>query len=192
VFHAVIDALTVPESETSDCVNPDTASVNVIVTENALFWTPEGTEILTSGAVLSRLTVTVFDVAAVFWLLAASVATFAATPIVTVPLVVGVIVAVYVVLSVVFHAVMDAVAVPERLTSPWTKPDTASVKVIVTENARYCTPDDTEILTPGAVVSTVTVFDVAAVFWLLAASVATFAATPIVTVPLAVGVIVAV
>ena len=49
---------------------------------------------VTSGEVVSTLTVTFFDVAAVFWLFAASVATFAATPIVTVPLVVGVIVAV--------------------------------------------------------------------------------------------------
>ena len=66
--------------------------------------------------------------------------------------------------------------------------------MIVTLNAPFCTPDGTEMLTPGAVVSTLTVtfFDVAAVFWLFAASVATFAATPIVTVPLAIGVIVAV
>ena len=65
---------------------------------------------------------------------------------------------------------------------------------MVTENAPFCVPDGTETVTPGAVVSTltVTVFDVAAVFWLFAASVATFAATPIVRVPLAVGVIVAV
>ena len=52
-----------------------------------------------------------------------------------------------------------------------------------------------EKLTLGRVVSsivTVTLCDVAAVFWLFAASVATLAATPIVTVPLAVGVIVAV
>ena len=89
-----MDAVAVPERETSDCANPDTASVNVIVTENAPFCTPEGTEILTLGEVVSILTVTVCDVAALFWLLAASVATFAATPIVTVPLVVGVIVAV--------------------------------------------------------------------------------------------------
>ena len=50
------------------------------------------------------------------------------------------------------------------------------------------------MLTPGDSVSTlaVTFFEVAAVFGLFAASVATLAATPIVTVPLAVGVIVAV
>jgi hypothetical protein len=47
-----------------------------------------------SGIGSGILTVTVFDVAAVLALFAASVATFAATPIVTVPLVVGVIVAV--------------------------------------------------------------------------------------------------
>ena len=94
VFHAVIDAVAVPESETSDCVKPDTASVKVMDILKAPFCTSDGTEILTLGEVVSILTVTVCDVAALFWLLAASVATFAATPIVTVPLVVGVIVAV--------------------------------------------------------------------------------------------------
>jgi hypothetical protein len=58
-----------------------------------------------------------------------------------------------VVLSVVAHAVIDAVAVPERLTSDCANPDTASVNVIVTENAPFCTPEGTEILTPGATVS---------------------------------------
>ena len=53
-------------------------------------------------------------------------------------------------------------------------------------------PDGTPIVTVGLSTSTVTVFEVAAVFWLFAASVATLAATPTVTVPLAVGVIVAV
>jgi hypothetical protein len=65
---------------------------------------------------------------------------------------------------------------------------------MVTLNAPFCTPDGTETVTPGAVVSTLTVtfFEVAAVFWLFTASVAILAATLTVTVPLAVGVIVAV
>ena len=37
VLHAVMDAVAVPESETSDCAKPDTTSVNVIVTSNASF-----------------------------------------------------------------------------------------------------------------------------------------------------------
>ena len=49
---------------------------------------------LTPGALVSTLTVTVFEVAAVLLLPAASVATLAATLTVTVPLAVGVIVAV--------------------------------------------------------------------------------------------------
>ena len=83
-------------------------------------------------------------------------------------------------------------ALPLRDTSEPTKPDTVSVNVIVASNAPFCVPDGTEMLTPGAVVSTLTVtfFEVAAVFWLFAASVATLAATPIVTVPLAVSAIV--
>ena len=63
---------------------------------------------------------------------------------------------------------------------------------MVALNAPVCVPDGTPMVTVGLSTSTVTVFDVAAVFELFAASVATLAATPIVTVPLAVGVIVAV
>ena len=107
--------------------------------------------ILTLGASIS--TLTVWDVAAVFGLFAASVATLAATLNVTVPLVVGVIVAVYVVLSVVFHAVIEAVAVPEMFTSACSKPETASVKVMVASKAPFCRPGGAEILTSGAVVS---------------------------------------
>ena len=64
--------------------------------------------------------------------------------------------------------------------------------MIVTENAPVCTPDGTPMVAVGLSTSMLTVCEVAAVFWLFAASVATFAATPIVTLPLAVGVIVAV
>ena len=88
----MLDAL--PVRDTSEPTKPDTASVKVIVTLNAPFWTPEGTAMLTPGALVSTLTVTFFEVAAVLLLPAASVATLAATPIVTVPLAVGVIVAV--------------------------------------------------------------------------------------------------
>ena len=83
-------------------------------------------------------------------------------------------------------------ALPVRDTSEPTKPDTVSENVIVASNAPVCVPAGTPMLTDGLSTSTVTVFDVAAVFWLFAPSVATFAATPIVTLPLAVGVIVAV
>ena len=48
---------------------------------------------------------------------------------------------------------MDAVAVPPRDTSASSKPETASVKVIVASNAPFCTSEETEILTSGAVVS---------------------------------------
>ena len=81
-----------PLRDTSDCVKPDTVSENVMVALNAPVGVPDGTPMVALG--LSTSTVTVFDVAAVFWLLAASVATFAAMPIVTVPLTVEVIVAV--------------------------------------------------------------------------------------------------
>ena len=42
---------------------------------------------------------------------------------------------------------------PLRLTSESTKSDTASVNVIVALNAPFCTPDGTETVTLGAVVS---------------------------------------
>ena len=85
-----------------------------------------------------------------------------------------------------------AVAVPVSDTSDCSTPDTASVNVIVASNALFCGFDGTVILTPGASISMFTVCDVAAVLGLFAASVATFAATFNVTVPLVVGVIVAV
>ena len=66
------------------------------------------------------------------------------------------------------------------------------MNVTDTLNALFCTPDGTPMFTVGLSTSTVTFFEVAAVFWLFAASVATLAATPIVTVPLAIGIIVAV
>ena len=81
-----------PVRETSDCANPDTASEKVIVVLKAPVCVPDGTPMVTVG--LSTSTFTVFAVAAVFWLFAASFATFAATLSITVPLVVGVIVAV--------------------------------------------------------------------------------------------------
>ena len=92
----------------------------------------------------------------------------------------------------VFQVVMEALAVPVSERSDCVKPDTASVKVIVASNGPFCTPDGTSIVTVGLSTSTVTVCEVAAVFGLFAASVATLAATPSVTVPLIVGVIVAV
>ena len=81
-----------PVRETSDCVKPDTVSVNVIVTSNAPFCTPDGTPMVVVG--LSTSTLTVCEVAAVFGLPAASVATPDGTLSVTLPLEVGVIVAV--------------------------------------------------------------------------------------------------
>ena len=88
----------------SDCSKLDTDSVNVIVNLNGPFVTYDVdvaverllfVEKLTLGRVVSSIvTVTLCDVAAVLALFAASVATFAVTPIVTVPLAVGVIVAV--------------------------------------------------------------------------------------------------
>ena len=50
---------------------------------------------------------------------------------------------------------------------------------MVAPNAPVCVPDGTPMVTEGLSTSTVTVCDVAAVFWLFAASVATSAATPI-------------
>ena len=66
------------------------------------------------------------------------------------------------------------------------------MNVIVASNAPVCVPDGTPMVTEGLSISTVTVCEMAAVFGLFAASLATLAATPTVTVPLAVGVIVAV
>ena len=69
-------AFAVPESDRSDWVKPDTDSVNVMVALNAPFCIPEGAEMLTPGGSVSTLTVTVFEVAAVFGLPAASAATW--------------------------------------------------------------------------------------------------------------------
>ena len=48
-LHAVIEALAVPPTERSDCVNPDTDSVNVIVALNAPVCVPDGTENANTG-----------------------------------------------------------------------------------------------------------------------------------------------
>ena len=83
-------------------------------------------------------------------------------------------------------------AAPVRETSDCAKSETVSEKVMVASKAPVCVPDGTPMVTVGLSTSTFTVFAVAAVFGLFAASFATFAATLMVTVPLAVGVIVAV
>ena len=138
-----------PAKKTSLSTRKLTLSLNVIVKSNAPDCTPEGTEISTLGASISTMTVCVS--AAVFRLVATSIAAPAGILITTSPLAMGVIVAVYVMSSVAVKDVTLAVVVlSDNEISSFSKPETTSLNTIVISNALFCASEGTETVTPGA------------------------------------------